>query len=103
MSCPAAGFQDIRVSDMRTTITVFLSILAALCIAACTRGTIDLNGHAVFTADGAVIRYAAFSGSEKPRFHSIRSLKSLSNSAEIEIIDVVPVSSADLRVITRRH
>jgi len=88
---------------MRTTITVFLSILAALFIAACGRNTVDLNGHAIFTADGAVIQYAAFSGNEEPRFHSIRSMKSLPNEADIEIVDVVPVSSGDLLVITRRH
>jgi hypothetical protein len=88
---------------MRKTMTLFLSMLAALLIAACGRDTIDLNGHAIFMAEGAVIRYAAFSGNEKPRFHSIRSMKSLPNSADIEIVDVVPVSSRDLLVITRRH
>jgi hypothetical protein len=88
---------------MRRTITVFLSILAAFLIAACGRDAIDLKGHAVFMADGAVIRYAAFSGNEKPRFRSIRSLKSLPNSDEIEIVDAVPVTSTELMVITRRH
>lgn len=88
---------------MRTIYAVYVFLLGALLIAACGKSTIDLNGQAVFVADGSVIKYAAFSGNEDARFHSIRSMKSLPNEADIEIVDAVPLSSADLLVITRRH
>ncbi len=81
---------------------LILTITGALFIA-CGRDTIDLNGNAVFAADGAVIRYAAFTGDDRPRFHTIRALKGVKTEEPMEIVGVFPVSGDDLVAVTRKH
>jgi hypothetical protein len=86
----------------RKSAFLLLTITAALFLA-CGRDTIDLNGNAVFATDGAVIKYAAFAGDDKPRFHSIRALKGVDTAEPLEIVDVFPASGKDLVVVTRKH
>ncbi len=80
-----------------------LLTLIASHFTACGRDIIDLNGNAVFAVDGAVIKYAAFAGNDKPRFHSIRALKGVDTTEPLEIVGVFPASGEDLVAVTRKH
>jgi hypothetical protein len=88
---------------MRDKFKIATFIFAAGLLFACGNPKFDLTGHVIFMTDGAVIKYAAFSGNEKPGFHSLRSMKDLPDAAAIEIVDVIPLSAEDLLVITRKH
>ncbi|TFH40343.1 MAG: hypothetical protein E4G96_07680, partial [Chrysiogenales bacterium] len=82
----------------------FAFAMSVVILSGCGRGGLDLRGHTVFVAEGAVIRYASFREGATPRFHSIRAMKGLPDSERIEILDVFPLPSGkDLMVVTRSH
>ncbi|MBN2158984.1 MAG: hypothetical protein JW807_06280 [Spirochaetes bacterium] len=82
---------------------LLMPVLFAAASFSCRGGTIDLAGHVVFRADGAVFEYASFGDGGSPCFHTVRALKSVPDADTLEIVDVIPVASDRMLVVTRRH
>ena len=88
---------------MRHTIKLLLFFFIVIFLQACGRESIDLNGHTLFTADGAGIQYATFGADGNPYYYTINAMKGLPGADAIEIADVIPVNENFLLVITRKH
>jgi hypothetical protein len=90
---------------MRSVHTGFSTLIILLLVTTCGSQNRAVTGNSIFLCDEThVIHYANINDpAEKPRFASTSALQKLPDQDRLEIIDIMPLDTHMLLVITRQH